>query len=441
MSQTLLIEGNEQRGSMLSLNLQVYTGTNVIWKQSIAEAVEVLNVLPQINLILALDDKLGPVDSLLTCMEEKDLSIPFISSVGELLKGAVGEHIIQQDDFDINKIIQLAGARLGVAQIDIVKKILPDYFPIAIDSFKYINEIVCDVYIKLKRPDGSARYVKRMSQGDLIDEDTISRYIIKQVDKLYVLKEDRFVFTDAFSSSIVSKLKEGKLAVSEKVQLVNSASEVIRLIFQNEEINESDVELIENSIATLEQICHASPKLSDLIKGLLEEKNSFRYQLMTVTAYLGVKAIKRKGVANVSVLSSQVEKFVQACFLHDILLVNDDQVRVRSEEDIERYHIVEKELVLTHALKTSELVKALPNISDDVVRIILEHHGKPTGSGFSFEFLSRLHPLSLVLIACENYAHEILDYQGKSFNYDDIVKELPPIFLKKEFWKIISNLG
>lgn len=438
MSQTLLIEGNEQRGSMLSLNLQVYTGTNVIWKESIAEAIEVLGVLPQVNLILALDDQAGSIDSLLQCLEESNLNVPVISSShhakGELLKPI-------KDGFDLTELINLASKNLGVSQNDIVKKVLPDFFPISIDSFKFENEIVCDVFIKLKRPDGTSRFVKRMNAGDTLDAETIHRYIMKSVDKLYVLKEDRFKFTDSFSNHIIAKLKSENGGISEKLNLVNSARDVIQIIFNSDEISERDVELIEQSINSMEDVCKKSQKLSDLLADLLASKSSYRYQLVTVTAFLGLKALKKMNYPSITVMEAQIQKFMQACFLHDILLSDDDQAKVRSEEDIETLQVVEKDLVLTHALKTSEMVKSLPNILDEVPRIILEHHGKPTGSGFSFDFLQRLHPLALVLIACENYAHEILSYSGKSFNYDDIVKKLPPIFLKKEFWKVISNIG
>lgn len=439
MSQTLLIESNEQRGSMLALNLQVYTGTNVIWKSSVEDALKVLKVLPEINLILALDDQVGSMNALFENLEEQDLSVPIISSFEQQLGCELVKPL--EDDFDLTELIKLVSDNLGIGRSDLVRKIMPDFFPISIDSFKYLSKCVCDLYIKLKKPDGSFRYVKRMSAGDQIDEETIHRYIFKKVEKLYVLKDDRFCFTDYFSTTVLDKLNDRSLPKREQVQVLNSATDVVRFIFKNEEFNENDVELIENCCDTLERVTNKDAKLSELMEGLFEAKNSYRYKLAVVTSYLGIKALKKMGVASISVLEAQIEKFVQACFLHDILLTNDDQARVRTEADIEKYQIIEKELVQMHALKTSEMVKSLPNVSDEVVRVILEHHGKPTGSGFSFEFLNRLHPLSLVLISCEAYAHEILAFEGREFDYEDIIRKLPPIFLKKEFWKVLSNIG
>jgi hypothetical protein len=439
MSQTLLIESNEQRGSMLSLNLEVYTGTNVICKSSIEEALKVLRVLPEINLILALDDQVGSMNPLLENLEEQDLRVPIISSFEKQL----GSELVKplRDDFDLTEIIKTASDNLGIKKADLVRKIMPDFFPVSIDSFKYLDKCVCDLYIKLKKSDGSFRYVKRMNAGDVIDEETIHRYILKKVEKLYILKDDRFNFTDAFSSSVLSKLNDETLAVEEQVQVLNSATDVVRFIFKNEDFNENDVKLIEDCCSSLERISKKDVKLSELIGGLLDAKNSYRYQLAVVTSYLGMKALKKMGVGSISVLEAQMEKYIQACFLHDILLTNDDQARVRTEADIDKFQIIEKELVLTHAMTTAEMVKSLPNISDEVVRIITEQHGKPTGSGFSFEFLNRLHPLSLVLISCEAYAHEILAHQGREFDDDDIIRKLPPVFLKKQFWKVLSNIG
>lgn len=439
MSQTLLIESDELRGMVLALNLEVYTGTNVIWKTSIDDALKVLNVLPDLNVILALDDQVGSLDKLFESIEEKSLSIPIFSSFADNLSC---EHVSSiNDDADLTEAIKMVAKKLGIASSDVIRKVMPDFFPISIESFRYLDKSVCDLYIKLKKADGTFRFVKRMSSGDQIDEETIHRYIFKKVEKLYVLKDQRFCFTDHFSSTVIDKLNDRSLPVEEQVDVLNSATDVVRFIFQNKDFNSNDLELIENCCDSLQHITTKSMKLTDLIQDLFNAKHSYRYKLAVTTSYLGIKAMKKMAVSSVSALDSQIQKFVQACFLHDILLTNDDQVRVRSEEDLEKYQIIEKELVLTHALKTSELVKSLPQVSDDVIRIILEHHGKPTGSGFSFEFLNRLHPLSLVLISCEAYAHEILQYEGREFDYQEIVSKLPPVFLKKEFWKVISNIG
>ena len=53
MSQTILIEDNPDINNLFTLNLQSYAGTNIIHRKNADEAIELLKILPTVNLILA----------------------------------------------------------------------------------------------------------------------------------------------------------------------------------------------------------------------------------------------------------------------------------------------------------------------------------------------------------------------------------------------------
>lgn len=439
MSQTLMIEGDDYRGALLSLNLQIYTGTNIIWKNSIEEAIEVLKVLPELNLIVALDENAGEMSQLFEYLNDSTLEIPTLSR--EKFESYTAS-VSTGKKFDLQNIIETSSRNLGISKIDMARKVVPDFFPISIENFHFLDEAPCDIFIKLKKTQSDFRFVKRISAFDQIDHEGIDRYIINGVNELFILKQDRFKFIEKYSQSLIPKLNEkfNEDDPSEYIQKSYSAFDIVNKFF-TEDVEESDIELIEANIQAVNKICQSSQsQLSELIEELLNSSHSYRYQLMVLTNYLGIKALKKMdNLGPVSILKNQIEKFSQACFLHDLLLKTDDQVRVRCEEDMEKYNISERELVLSHALKTSQIIKEMNKFDSEVQRIVLEQHGKPTGTGFSYDFSNRLHPLTHVLMACEAYAHELLSHLTIK-SYDEIIKNLPPVFLKKEFWKVLTNI-
>ena len=80
MSQTILIEDNEDIRNLFTLNLQTYTGTDIITRLSASDAIELLKILPTINLIIS-RKKIGDENSaakIIEFIKENNLSIPVI---------------------------------------------------------------------------------------------------------------------------------------------------------------------------------------------------------------------------------------------------------------------------------------------------------------------------------------------------------------------------
>ena len=52
MSQTILVETNEDLKRIFSLNLSTFVGTDVIFRQNADDVISLLKILPQISLII-----------------------------------------------------------------------------------------------------------------------------------------------------------------------------------------------------------------------------------------------------------------------------------------------------------------------------------------------------------------------------------------------------
>ena len=152
MSQTILIEPQEEIKRIYKLNLTTYTGTDVVERGSAAEAIELLNILPAINLIIC-PTKVGDEKTavnLFQYLREKNYDIPLIV-LGECPPELSGEVLCLKEPVSWEILVKHAGNLLGVSELDERVKVKPNYIAISMNYFFDIDHTPCDVYIRIKK--------------------------------------------------------------------------------------------------------------------------------------------------------------------------------------------------------------------------------------------------------------------------------------------------
>ena len=189
MSQTILIEPNEDLRKIYHLNLVTYTGSNIIERQDANDAIELLKILPNIDLIIC-SDHIGPEDTakeLLNFLTENNLDIPIIC-IGEA-KGLADKVHIHKEKKDWEGLIKAASKSLGITEEDQLKKVRPDFIPIKIVYFYDIDHTPCDIYIRIKKTPIDFQYVKRIHAQDNLIANEIDKYLKQGLQELYISKD------------------------------------------------------------------------------------------------------------------------------------------------------------------------------------------------------------------------------------------------------------
>lgn len=436
MSQTILIEPHQDLRKIYNLNLVTYTGTNVIERSSADDAIELLSILPNIDLIITRNE-IGDEETavkLSEYIESKELDIPLIviGKKNELEEVAV----IHRDDKNWEDLIQKAAKLLGVTEEDQVKIIRPDYTPVKIFYFYDIDHTPCDVYIRIKKSPKEYQFVKRIHAQDKIKQDEIDKYIKQGLQEFHIKKDYQQYFVTFVTNTLMQKL-EMDLDIDERIFTNASAFEITRNHVLADDFTEEIEELAYACIKSMVQSIQESPSLANLLQVLFSSKISYAYQKAHLTCLIGNFIIsKQKWYEERHLLL-----FTYLAFLSDITLKSLEQLSINSLDDLEKSNLSPEDKldVMHHAEDASKLVKSFQGGSEYLEQLVKQHQGSLDGIGFPETFPDTIHPMSRVFITADAFVKILLDPKGPK-NKKEILTILYAKFEEENFQKIIKVL-
>ncbi len=441
MSQTIIIESSEEASNLMGLNLNMYVGTDVIHKKTAKEAIELLTVHPAIDLIIT-RSSIGEEKSsnlIESFLMEKERSIPLL-----ILGEAKSDYELAEilNDSELKDVVKAAGKALGVTAKMMVEKIVPEYYPVSSSLFLSIDEVNCDIYLRLKKNAGKdLQYLKRIHKGDQFTKEEIQRYISHGEKFFFIPADHRLSFANDYSKKMVAVLGRDDLSNDERIKANENAFNTANENILNFGLSEETVELSNASISSISQTVKDNPSLSKMFDNLLNNKAGYMYQhcqLITHFAYNILSSIDWGS-------NEQKDKLGFVAFFHDIILTDENLARIRNTKDLNTRNLPQeqKQTVLKHAQMASELLRKFPSAPIGTDVIIKQHHGHPTGMGLPDFVSNQIAPLTMVFIVAEEATDEVITYYEKTEK--TIEKDLLIAALKKKFttakWqKIITPL-
>ncbi len=437
MSQTILIEPNEDLKKIFSLNLHTFVGTDVIHRRDSDDTINLLSILPQIALIITRvqvgnDQTASKISKYLA---DHNLEIPLIV-LGET--NAIDKSALQLPD-PINWEILIAHAAkfLGVTLNDVVKKVKPDYLPVSTYYLYDIANTPCDVYIRIKKGPGDYQFVKRIHSKDTFDKEVILKYEEQGLKEFYIPKDYQQYFINFLTNQLVTKLERDDLTLEDRILTTANTLDVIRDQVRDLGLEESTVDLADAGIESMIRSVKSSPEVTNLLKFLFTNKVSYSYQhchLMTVMChYILTKQSWYK--------PEHLETLSFVSFFSDVTLKSISQMQVSSMYDFSETPLTDEEraAVLTHAKDAAALVKNYPEVSETTKHVLLQHHGSPTGEGLPENPDEEIHPLAKVFIVADNFV-KILLHPEKPKSKKEILPMLYKRFTHPSYQKIIKAL-
>ncbi len=245
-----------------------------------------------------------------------------------------------------------------------------------------------DLYLKLG-PDNYVLIGKEGTKDQFEDFQVAEK--LKIGAQFFVQREEYRKFTQAHVQMSGDIINNPQVSVEEKTKMLsrtlNSVFQSIGFLgFSHESYGQA--KFVANSVL---KVVESQPKLSVLFESLSSVSDELVRHSLAVSA-VSVMIAQTKGMITPSVL----EKISLGALLHDIGLKEYPQdflKKPRVDFTSEDYLYYEK-----HPFRGVEILKSVPNIPQEVIAIVYEHHENSFGLGFPRGIRDmRLHPMSKVV--------------------------------------------
>lgn len=437
MSQTILIETNEDLKKIFGLNLHTFVGTDVILRTGSEDTLALLKILPQIALIITRAKINGDETAVKIhqFLRNEGLGTQMII-LGECPQLA-DQVLCLQEPVSWEILIRQAAQSLGVSLQDISHRVKPDYIPVGLHFFRDIQKTPCEVYIRIKKGPHEYQYVKRIHSKDTFDHEAIQKYEEQGLKEFYVSKDYIQYFTTFVTNALVQKLEREDLTLEERIMATSHGHEIVRDSIQNIGLDSSIMDLADASISSMIKSVKNSPEIANLLKLLFSNKISYAYQHSHLLALMSHYVLSKQSWYRQEHL--EILSFVS--FFSDVTLKSHQQMQIGSMRDLWEANLNDEERaqVMSHAKDAVTIVETNPHADDYIKTVLLQSHGKLDGVGFEDSPPEDLHPLSKVFIISDNFVKILLN-PAMPKTKKDILPILFARFTNPSYQKIIKAL-
>lgn len=431
MKLILLVENNAQLNQFYKLNLQTWVGVKLVESQSAEDACQLMDQNPNISLVIT-KARIGKEQTAEIINKYISFNRPEISQIvigASSLDASNATHL--PTGLDIKPLVQTTAKLLDVTAKDMAELQVPQYYSIPISYFEFLKRTVTDVYIK----DESGSFQLALTEYDDFAEGLIDSYIKNQTEYLFVNKQDRLKFVSNVTQELVAKIDLNDLDDNEQIQAAESNQSLLQQKLIRLGITEETVSLAQKNLKSVMNNVKKFPRLKKLMAKLLANKASYLFKHIQILTFIGTEIMGHIDWGN----DEQKEKIAFIAFFHDIVLENDEQALIRSNQELKRANMdqSQKDLVNKHAQMAAELISKYPHAPMGVDTIIRQHHGINHGLGFSDTYGGNLSPMAVVFIIAEEFTGEILKSDNK-LDIPAIITNLREKYTTQRFKKIID---
>ena len=446
MAQILLIYDNPKLGQMYSLNLGIYLGTDVIYKEDLLSAQKLLEVHSSMDMIICKSHLYTQPSAieLSAFVKEKRLNIPILV-IGK--DDSLPEEVHTMDlGSDSAPLIDQVSKMLNMSVDYVAKSSLTAFCNLDVDVFHALKQAPCDIYQRSKRKPGEYNFVKKLNQGTEITNNEILRYQYEGINQLFVKSEDYESFIETYTASVHYLLDQEELSTEKRVVVTSASMKTVSEQIATLGLSSETILTAQKTMKSIMTMTSKTIEFKKILNLLFSGRPNFHFNHTQVCTYIcshivnnldhGKESKTKKGVqANIETLG-----FVS--FFHDITLIDQKLSMVRTEKELKqsKFSKKEQEQVLNHANEAIVLLEKFPNapIGSDI--IIRQHHGSRSGVGFPTFFSQDISPLAIIFIVAQDLTDRILECNGESFNLRIALQKMREKFKPRQYHKIIDTL-
>ncbi len=447
MAKILLIDDEDELRELVALGLQFKFNVDITEASSGNEARQILSVDREFDLIIcdySMPNGNGSV--VLDYIEEQQIQIPFLFFTSYF------SNQIPKNDLDRATALITKPCLDGsldryveslLVQPKSNKSALPlsGYIRIRKKWVLSLDKAYADYHLKLS----DKHYVLFIKNGVSVQDEAFERLRKKEDQFIYVQSQGVEVLLDEIIKKIgVQPDKKTPLDWQSEVSWMSEITELTHKLHTNLGWSREVEALTQKSLEHVERKMQELPALRDLLQKLKKQEHHRLYHHVTALTYISIgmlvefKALKNYG-------DQELQSLAAAALIHDIDL--DEKTYDRRNEFKEAL-LKNKKLVDESFLKyqdhseiAAHVAAAWQGVSEDVQKIVLQHHERPDGNGFPFKVKgNEIAPLSCVFILAHELTDFILDEKNQSFDLEPFFEKNRGLYSEGLFRDLLANL-
>jgi HD-GYP domain-containing protein (c-di-GMP phosphodiesterase class II) len=437
MAQVILIEPNADLRKIFSINLSTFVGADVVARENAEDAIAILKILPEMQLIITkskIDDEETSI-LIHQYIKQNGLNTSLII-LGEC-QALSSEVLCLKEPVTWEILVNQAAQHLGITLQEAANKIKPDYLPMPLYYFYDIQKTPCDVYIRIKKSSNEFQFIKRIHSKDIFDKEVIHKYEEQGLKEFYIPKDYIQYFTTFVTNNLVQKLEREDLTLEDRILTTSNSYDIVKDSIQQMGLDQASIELSEASINSMVKSVRNSPEVASLLKFLFSNKVSYAYQHCHLLALMCHYVLSKQSWYK----DEHLHILSFASFFSDITLKSQHQIEIGSMKQLYDSKLNDEEMraVMNHAADAEIILKDHPEANDYIRLVILQSHGKVDGIGFEENPSEEIHPLAKVFIIADTFVKILLNPELPS-KKADILGILNGRFTQPSYQKIIKAL-
>jgi hypothetical protein len=430
MAQVLIVDTREDFSKKLKVALHRYLNLLSVIKDNPQDATEVIDLLANLKLVLVQANTKH--ENFLTVIKNY---LSHKSRYMQVISYSTEENLT----YILKKITNELMLDTKIDNIDESAAIDDIYIPVEIDLLKKLTIAPCDLFIKIGTGT-AAHFVKRLKQMDGIDVEFLNKLKQNSISEIHLKIEDHDHFMTALTNSMVDGMTKPGTNIEFRLKYQAEAFDYLQKISKLLEFDSHFMEVLDNSIESVTSSLRKERPLSNLIGQLIGRKDGLAFQSYYLTNLISLHLLSRVGLDS----DQNLQAIIYASLFCDLGIESDDQLFVNSQADLDAIsRAISAENIhhlYHHAKINSDRAKKIPNISKQVQKIILEHHGSPVGVGFCDDKGSEIGDLSRIFLISNTFIKYFLN---PIFSFDKklIVTSMVDRFKDPFYRELIKHLA
>lgn len=434
MSYILIVDDEEDIREMLRMCLSISYSLEIATSFSGNDALRIIKEKGNPEIIIS-DYRMADGDGafLYKTLKSMKSDIPFVVCSGNPIDEL--RNVIPSAYGYIEKPRILGGITQLINSVLNRYKTNPEYISISISFLLRQGHLPFDLYIKI----GNEKIVKVYNQGESFQFEDKSRFEAKNLQYLYILKNDAEKFLKYFEEGL-KLIMDTEMCSPSSLMLSMDSLEIVGKLGSVLGWSQEMIDLAHQSVKIAIKALSKNSEIMSLLNQRFQNSSSDFYKHATLLSMISSLFCHHLGWAGET---TQV-KMAMAGLLHDITidenLYKDIEVWNESaRSDRDKSELVNK--YRNHPIDAVGVLRSIPNFPPDVDQIILQHHERKDGSGFPRKLSgSRISPLATLFILSEDLVNFIFDGENIESRIVEFFNERESYYNSGNFKKVFSGI-
>tara|TARA_B110001454_G_C12723292_1_gene436294 strand:- start:5651 stop:7000 length:1350 start_codon:yes stop_codon:yes gene_type:complete len=278
------------------------------------------------------------------------------------------------------------------------KKNTQEYCKVSIDEFVAKPKLDYDIYVCLQE----TKFLKIARSGETLDVTRLNTYRSKGLSFFHIKKEDFKKLVD-FNIGISKVLQQNQNVPTEKkLRFMRYTSEVILEHCFVDEMNKIAFDEAHDFFKLSMNLLSENAETFNLLEILNGHSDSIYAHSLGVSIY-SIMIGKKLNFTS----PQTIFKLAMAGLFHDI---GKKEIEKRIlETPRPQLTVNDRKMYETHVLRGREIMQSIPNVPQDVIQLIYEHHEDEVGQGYpNGTAKNRMHPLSNIIQLANKFVNHVV---------------------------------